>query len=615
MDVRQWLKQVKRSGCKLSEGDLAHLAASSLRGRAANLFEATLESSAHTFADISTMLIGHFGESDPEYHAHMNAMDCTMKDGDLAAYNAEFLHYKALCIESPIGEADAIMMYHQGLSKALQRDLYKNTSTNKWWTSLHSLINSANLQHRSASKIQTDSMAGNSSAVADEQGNRGGVRGGVRGFGKAKAKARQKTGVGSKNRARKSAMATVVGQARRPAFKAGASVKKAAAANFEGTCYNCDQKGHKSYQCPHPKKAKKARAEPYPACEPDSEPSNSGRDLLASMTYVHDCEVSPAAKDELESLVGRSFTAALDSNHAHYFFFEPSGELGSQMSAYLRSKQKIPSRTSAVILVPKWGGHVRHLLKGMQCIKAYPRGSKICCSTAGVLFELPWHVDAFCDPPAPAVLASMRAMPSDMEVAIDLDDQDELWSQLYSGFAAGCPVRILADTGGYVKLLMDTGFAQRCGLQIKDAPALTIKMGNGTESSVIGTCVAELHIQGYRESLQFLVTPLHSDFDVILGNHFLRKRFVQMDLAGNSMRLRKGNVTHVLHSIASSGSVDAYHAHGDAQSHVPRPEGPLLCSAKAASKYVKVQCRSFYVVVSPVILAALIAHSSIAKSA
>jgi hypothetical protein len=254
-----------------------------------------------------------------------------------------------------------------------------------------------------------------------------------------------------------------------------------------------------------------------------------------------------------------------------------------------------------VILVPKWGGHVRHLLKGMQCIKAYPRGSKICCSTAGTLFGLPWHVDAFYDPPAPAVLASTRAMPSGMEVAIDLDDQDEPWSQLYSGSAAGCPVRILADTGGYVKLLMDTGFAQRCGLHITAAPAMTIKMGNGTESSVVGTCVAELQIQGYRESLQFLVTPLHSDFDVILGNHFLRKRFVQMDLAGNSMRLRKGNVTYVLHSIASSGSVDASHADGDARYHVPRPQGPLLCSAKAALKYVKAKCRSFYVVVSPVI--------------
>ena len=595
VDVRQWLKQVKRSGCKLSEGDLAHLAASSLRGRAANLFEATLESTAHTFADISAMLIGHFGESDPEYHARMNAMDCTMKDGDLAAYNAEFLHYKALCIESPIGEADAIMMYHRGLSKALQKDLYKDTSTNKWWTSLDSLINSANLQHKSASKVQTDSKAGNSSAVAGEQGNRGGVRGSGNGQGHGKGK----KGGWNKKQGKKNGNGNGGGAGKAPGInKTGAGVKKP---DFDGTCYNCDQKGHKSYQCPHPKKAKKARAEPSPACEPDSEPSTSGRDLLASMTYVHDCEISPAVKDELESLVGRSFTAAPDSNHVHYFLFEPSGELGSQVSAYLQSKQKNPSRTSAVILVPKWGGHVRHLLKGMQCIKAYPRGSKICCSTAGTLFGLPWHVDAFYDPPAPAVLASTRAMPSDMEVAIDLDDQDEPWSQLYSGSAAGCPVRILADTGGYVQLLMDTGFAQRCGLHVTAAPAMTIKMGNGTESSVVGTCVADLQIQGYRESLQFLVTPLHSDFDVILGNHFLRKRFVQMDLAGNFMRLRKGNVTHVLYSMASSGSVDASYADGGAQYHVPRPQGPLLCSAKAALKYVKTKCRSFYVVVSPVI--------------
>jgi hypothetical protein len=227
VDVRQWLKQVKRSGCKLSEEDLAHLAASSLRGRAANLFEATLESTAHSFADISAMLIGHFGESDPEYHARMNAMDCTMKDGDLAAYNAEFLHHKALCIDSPIGEADAIMMYHRGLSKVLHKDLYKDTSTNKWWTSLDSLINSANLQHKSASKVQTDSKTGKSSAMAGEQGDRGGVRG----FGNGQGQGKGKKKGWNKSRARRpatatTAMATVVGQARRPALTKPAPVSR-----------------------------------------------------------------------------------------------------------------------------------------------------------------------------------------------------------------------------------------------------------------------------------------------------------------------------------------------------------------------------------------------------
>ncbi|KAK9902891.1 hypothetical protein WJX75_009994 [Coccomyxa subellipsoidea] len=90
------------------------------------------------------------------------------------------------------------------------------------------------------------------------QGDRGGVRGFGNGQGQGKGKKKgwnkkqgKKTGNGNNGNGNGGGAGKAPG-----VNKAGAGVKKNAAAAFDGTCYECGQKGHKSYQCP--KKAKKA---------------------------------------------------------------------------------------------------------------------------------------------------------------------------------------------------------------------------------------------------------------------------------------------------------------------------------------------------------------------
>ncbi len=129
IDVRQWLKLVARVGARLSAQELLALCASSLRGRAAKLYEASLEGKEHSFADVSALLIGNYGEKNPEYHARCNALDLVMSNGDLASYTSEFLGFKALCIEEPISEADAILFYHRGLTKSLRDALVMDPKT------------------------------------------------------------------------------------------------------------------------------------------------------------------------------------------------------------------------------------------------------------------------------------------------------------------------------------------------------------------------------------------------------------------------------------------------------------------------------------------------------
>ena len=66
VDVRQWLKLVSRVGARLTAQELLALCVSSLRGRAAKLYEASLEGKEHTFTDVSALLIGNYGEKNPE---------------------------------------------------------------------------------------------------------------------------------------------------------------------------------------------------------------------------------------------------------------------------------------------------------------------------------------------------------------------------------------------------------------------------------------------------------------------------------------------------------------------------------------------------------------------
>ncbi|EIE18083.1 hypothetical protein COCSUDRAFT_60578 [Coccomyxa subellipsoidea C-169] len=121
----------------------------------------------------------------------------------------------------------------------------------------------ANVQEESrlTREVLTEALA---ALAAIRQGNRGGVRGSGNGQGHGKGK---KGGwnkkQGKKNGNGNNGNGNGGGAGKAPGInKAGAGVKKP---DFDCTCYNCDQKGHKSYQCPHPKKAKKARAEPSPA--------------------------------------------------------------------------------------------------------------------------------------------------------------------------------------------------------------------------------------------------------------------------------------------------------------------------------------------------------------
>ena len=232
-------------------------------------------------------------------------------------------------------------------------------------------------------------------------------------------------------------------------------------------------------------------------------------------------------------------------------------------------------------------------------IRVFPKGFPLTCSESGEVHSLPWEVHAYFDPSLPEVLASSRAAPPQSEDVLELDDGQEPWSRLYSGAVAGIPVRVLADTGAYVGNLMSSGLAQRCGLSMTPRESTTtLKMGNDSESQVIGMCVAKLQVQGYYETTEFLVKLLAGEFDIVLGNHFLRKRHALMDLEHNTMRVRKGNVTYLLHSLASTGNVDCSFVDGGSYTEVPRPKGPILCSAKLAARDKIAKCRSFYVLVS-----------------
>ncbi len=348
-------------------------------------------------------------------------------------------------------------------------------------------------------------------------------------------------------------------------------------------CWVCSGP-HVAKQCPNKHPDSKASEASSPA-------STSGRE---QSTYTCADHVGPDMMAELEQLSGCTFSDLHADGRKHALIFDPAGDISCQLVLYLRKKLEQGASTSAVIIAPEHKGTLGGLLKGMQSMKVLPKGTPFCLTREGNPCSLPYNAVAYLDPVIPTA-ASLRAVAVDAQDA-SMQDASEPWSQLYAGCLAGCQVRVLADTGCYAGNLLDSSMARRLGLAVqRPQQHQRVRLADNSIVPLEGTCVAKLRIGQFCEELTFLVMPLGSEFDVVLGNSYLRKRNVFMDLQGNCMQLSKANKIYLFQSIASSGEVDCC----EEQRQIPLPKGSFVCSATAVKRDMRDGCRSFVVMVSP----------------
>ena len=93
-----------------------------------------------------------------------------------------------------------------------------------------------------------------------------------------------------------------------------------------------------------------------------------------------------------------------------------------------------------------------------------------------------------------------------------------------------------------------------------------VRVADDRTVNIIGTVTVDMDIQGYRDTVTFLVMPMSQSFDLILGNDwFLRRRVVvssrsfSISIAhkGNEYVLKAKDITHSLFpSVESPKSTD-----------------------------------------------------------
>ena len=111
-----------------------------------------------------------------------------------------------------------------------------------------------------------------------------------------------------------------------------------------------------------------------------------------------------------------------------------------------------PTNTSAVFLVPQWGGKREDFTACMQKIneslKGYPL--YVDCNISSVLLKVPM------------VALSNSPEPEPEPAAASADEQQiagdplgiESWTHLYAGRIPGIPVKLLLDSGAYSQCLL-----------------------------------------------------------------------------------------------------------------------------------------------------------------
>ena len=265
---------------------------------------------------------------------------------------------------------------------------------------------------------------------------------------------------------------------------------------------------------------------------------------------------------EVQEATGRAFTldacADDEGNNAHcenfcspsksFLVTELTGQhiwlnapflgLSQFIDRYLQQKAKHPD-ISACILVPcRACDHPVHdKLKHMRTVAEYPAGSVLFSAPTfsgrrQVLPPCPFPVKVYWDQPAP-VQHSMKSISSSK------------LSMLVDGHLSLTPATFLLDSGASA-CFISTALAQ--DLQLHISPhAGNIVTADGNALPIQGACSAHVKIQGYHNTVRFLVCDMTDQFDVVLGDSWLSKHKAHLNYDANTCVLNKAGRPITIH--------------------------------------------------------------------
>lgn len=244
---------------------------------------------------------------------------------------------------------------------------------------------------------------------------------------------------------------------------------------------------------------------------------------------------------------------------------------------YLECKERAPTQTSAVIVLPKWEQKPWwQLTQGFRLLRTYPAGSRLFTAPPLAPGEprvdmgpTKWPVCVFWDPPT--LQGFVKPLPwqetvQSRESDGETEESEEAEPQELCGFrpsseqlvllkgrVRGQSVRVLVDSGAG-RNYFDSDLAKELSLPTVTMPGNVVQLA-GPVTQDASKVVPELkfRIGTYKDQLPFTLTKLASH-DMILGKPWLTYLNPQIDWVTHTITFTKKNITHTLKSPAEDKS-------------------------------------------------------------
>jgi hypothetical protein len=170
------------------------------------------------------------------------------------------------------------------------------------------------------------------------------------------------------------------------------------------------------------------------------------------------------------------------------------------ISAFAKHKAAHPAQVSGCLLVPNWtSAWFNPCLKGMAVLREYPAG----------------HV-------APFPTKLVYCPPDSLSLSVVHNGAVQT-SMLFKGQVSGQPGRIALDTQA-THCFISRIFVQQLGLHTSPGAQVDVTLGTGSHARVYGSCSVKFRIGPLIDSTHCYVIDLAPEFDLILGDKYLRAR-------------------------------------------------------------------------------------------
>jgi hypothetical protein len=236
----------------------------------------------------------------------------------------------------------------------------------------------------------------------------------------------------------------------------------------------------------------------------------------------------------------------------------PFRRAGTFLQHYLKNKERAPTQTCGVIVLPQWDNKPWwRLTQGFRLLRTYPAGTNLFTAPpkqpGGPRVSMgptKWPMCVFWDPP---MIQGFVKAPS-----VELDNKEEITAgelcglrttttQLikFNGRIQGRSVRILLDCGA-AENYINTTLAQELQLPTIYQPGKMVQLA-GPVTQDASTLIPSLpfRIGQYKDRLPFTVTKL-VDYDMILGKPWLTYRNPKIDWINNTVSFQRRGTTYTL---------------------------------------------------------------------